>query len=173
MLRLKGARATSALWAALGCAGIVAVGSVLLYSILSHRSVSGSATVDAPASPLSAPALPAEAPPIRVEVTLAPALRMRASPAASLYVFVRDAAQGGPPLAVRRLPSRFPQTVELTSADTMIPGHGIEAGERVQVIARLSPSGEPMDESGDLSGQADYRIGRGGAVDVTIDRVTP
>lgn len=163
MLRLKGARATSALWAALGCAGIVAVGSVLLYSISIGERVSHGRR--AGIAPLLAPVLPVEAPRIRVEVTLAPAPRMRASRAASLYVFVRDGTQGGPPLAVRRLPSRFPQTVELTSADTMIPGHGIEAGEHVQVIARLSPSGEPMDESGDLSGQADYRFGRGGAVD--------
>lgn len=172
MPRPKRSRPTPALWAILGCASIVIAGPTLLYAILSHRWFGGSPALGASA-PVSSPVSGADAPPIRVEVTLAPSLRTRAAPAASLYVFVRDAARGGPALAVMRLTSRFPQTVELSSADTMIPGHSIRAGERVQVVARVSPSGDPMDEAGDLSGHADYRVGRRGAVDVVIDRVTP
>lgn len=110
---------------------------------------------------------------IRVRVKLAPALAARVPHEAPLYVFVRDPAQPGPPLAVRRLTSRFPQTVVLTSADAMIPGHVFTTGERVEVVARVAPSGNPLDARGDLSGQASYRVGRDGQVNILINRVSP
>ncbi|MGA7540052.1 MAG: hypothetical protein WBW93_14945 [Steroidobacteraceae bacterium] len=156
-------------WAALGCAAILLIGSAILYTFLSHPSARQSAG----ASPSVSPSSPAGAARVRVEVQMSPALEARAPRAASLYVFVRDPAAGGPPLAVKRLAGRLPQIVELTAADAMIAGHAIAAGERVQVVARISPSGNPMDEAGDLSGQAEYRIGHDGLVDVVIDRVTP
>src|SRR5262252_10216889 len=53
------------------------------------------------------------APSVRVNVTLAPSLASAAG-AAPLFVFVRDPAQGGPPLAVKRLESHFPQDVALS-----------------------------------------------------------
>lgn len=169
LLKPEGSGVTPALWAVLGCTGILVIGPALLYAILSRPSWSKSPGVGTRESAVSR----VDAPLIRVEVKLAPALQRRAPRAAALYVFVRDPAQGGPPLAVKRLQSRFPQTVELTAADAMIPGRRIAAGERVQVVARISASGNPMDESGDLSGQADYRIGRDDLVDVVIDHVTP
>lgn len=116
--------------------------------------------------------LAADPPAIRVTVRLAPALAGRAPPAAPLYVFVEDLRHPGPPLAVKRLVSRFPQTVELTTADAMIPGHAFAAGERVEVVARISPSGDPMDSSGDLSGRVPDRVGHGPVV-LLINHVTP
>ncbi len=110
--------------------------------------------------------------PIRVTVRLAPALAGRVPPAAPLYVFVEDPRQPGPPLAVKRLASHFPQTVELTMADAMIPGRSFTSGERVEVIARIAPSGSPMDASGDLSGKAPERVGQG-PITLLIDHVTP
>lgn len=169
LLRQTDSGLTSAWWAALGCAGIVLIGSAILYTFLGNPAASRSAGISSSASP----AFRAGAPRIRVEVRMAPALEARAPRAASLYVFVRDPAAGGPPLAVKRLPSHLPQMVELTSADAMIPNHVIADGEHVQVVARISPSGNPMDASGDLSGQADYRVGRDGLVDILIDHVTP
>jgi cytochrome c-type biogenesis protein CcmH len=110
---------------------------------------------------------------VRVHVELAPALAGKAPAAAPLYVFVRDPREAGPPLAVKRLASRFPQTVELTSADSMAPGHSFVAGERVQVVARIAPSGNPMPERGDLFGETLYRVGHDGLVNIVIDHVTP
>lgn len=114
----------------------------------------------------------AAGPSIRVYLRLAPSLAQRASPDVPLYVFVRDAKQPGPPLAVKRLASRFPQTVTLTTADSMMPGRTFSAGQRVQVVARIAPSGSPMKASGDLDGQANYRIGATAPVRILIDRVT-
>lgn len=114
----------------------------------------------------------ADTPTILVRVNLSPALAGRAPPKAPLYVFVRDPGRQGPPLAVRRLASRFPQTVELTPADSMIPGHAFTSGERVEVVARIAPSGNPIDASGDLSGRVAGRVGHG-PVMLLIDHVTP
>ena len=110
---------------------------------------------------------------IRVRLVLAPALAGRAPSAAPLYVFVRDPADPGPPLAVKRLRSHFPQTVVLRPQDTMVPGHAFTVGERVEVIARIAPSGNPLDQSGDLSGQTIYRVGHEGLAEIRIDHVTP
>jgi cytochrome c-type biogenesis protein CcmH len=111
---------------------------------------------------------------IHITVALSPKLRGASAPSdAPLYVFVQDPKDPGPPLAVKRLKLRFPQRVELTSADAMIAGHGIEPGEKVEVVARISRSGSPMAQKGDPFGEVAYRVGRDGNVDVTIDRLTP
>ena len=168
-LRPNGPGIAPAWWAAIGCAAILLVGSALLYTFLSNPSASPRAAVDSHAAQVAQ----AGGPRIRVKVEMAPALQAQAPPAAPLYVFVRDPVHGGPPLAVKRLQSQLPQLVELTAADAMIADRGITAGEQVEVIARISPSGNPMDQAGDLSGHADYRVGRDGVVDVVIDHVTP
>lgn len=146
---------------------------------IDRKLAGGAPLAAATASPASQPAprgasaAQAAAPEVRVKVELAPALRDKAPAAAPLYVFVREPNRSGPPLAVKRLESRFPQTVKLTASDSMIPGHSFAAGERVQVIARIAPSGNPLPASGDLFGETLYRIGHDGLVDIVIDHVTP
>lgn len=131
---------------------------------LDHRRSPGTPTAVATAAHAS--------PLIRVRLELASALAGRAPPTAPLYVFVRDPAQPGPPLAVKRLSSRFPQTVVLRPSDAMVPGHTFTLGERVEVVARIAPSGNPLDQRGDLSGQTPYRVGHEGLADIRIDHVT-
>ncbi len=130
------------------------------------------AAMDDRRGPAATTAHPAPAS-IQVRLQLAPALARRAPRAAPLYVFVRDTRASGPPLAVKRLESRFPQTVVLTTADAMIPGQAFTVGEQVEVFARIAPSGEPADRPGDLSGETDYRVGRDGTRRLLIDHVTP
>jgi cytochrome c-type biogenesis protein CcmH len=114
----------------------------------------------------------AGAPTVRVNVTLSPALASSAG-AAPLFVFVRDPAQGGPPLAVKRLDSRFPQSVALSPADSMVPGRAFAAGQSVQVVARIARSGSPIAVSGDPFGEVTYHVGQDGLVSLVIDRLTP
>ncbi|MGH8259386.1 MAG: c-type cytochrome biogenesis protein CcmI/CycH, partial [Steroidobacteraceae bacterium] len=102
-----------------------------------------------------------------------PGLRFARTAGAPLFVFVRDPKQPGPPLAVKRLDTHFPQNVELTTADAMIPGRAISPGEDVQIVARIARSGSPIAQKGDPFGETAYRVGRDGIVDVTIDRLTP
>lgn len=114
-----------------------------------------------------------QTPPVRVKVTLAAKLRSSALSNAPLFVLVRDPRRAGPPLAVKRLNSEFPQTVELTTADSMLPGHTFSKGQLVEVVARISESGNPVGTSGDPFGLAAHRVGDGGIVDIEIDHVTP
>jgi cytochrome c-type biogenesis protein CcmH len=110
---------------------------------------------------------------VRINVTLAPSLAQSASGSSPLFVFVRDPQRPGPPLAVKRLDSHFPQTVELTALDSMLPGRAITAGQKVQVVARIARSGNPVGASGDPFGESAYMVGRDGLINIVIDRVTP
>ena len=110
---------------------------------------------------------------VRVHIELSPELSKAAPDAAPLFVFVRDPAQPGPPLAAKRLASRFPQTVELTPADSMVPGRVFAEGQSVQVVARIARSGNPLAGSGDPFGEVAYRVGHDGLVNIVIDHVTP
>jgi cytochrome c-type biogenesis protein CcmH len=114
----------------------------------------------------------AAAPLVHVNVTLAPSLASTAG-GAPLFVFVRDPAQGGPPLAVKRLESHFPQDVALSPADSMVPGRAFSAGQSVQVVARIARSGNPVAATGDPFGEVTYQVGRDGLVSLVIDRLTP
>jgi cytochrome c-type biogenesis protein CcmH len=110
---------------------------------------------------------------VRINVSLAPTLAQSASGSSPLFVFVRDPARPGPPLAVKRLESHFPQTVELTASDSMVPGRAIVAGQKVQVVARIARSGNPVGASGDPIGESAYQVGHDGLVNIVIDHVMP
>jgi cytochrome c-type biogenesis protein CcmH len=110
---------------------------------------------------------------VRINVMLAPGLAQSATGSSPLFVFVRDPQQPGPPLAVKRLDSHFPQTVELTASDSMMPGRAIAAGQKVQVVARIARSGNPVGVSGDPFGESAYMVGHDGLINIVIDRVTP
>jgi cytochrome c-type biogenesis protein CcmH len=127
----------------------------------------------AAAASSGSPAAAANAAAVRVHIELAPELSKAAADAAPLFVFVRDPGQPGPPLAAKRLASRFPQNVELTPADSMVPGRAFAVGQKVQVVARIARSGNPMAGSGDPFGEAAYFVGRDGLVNIVIDHVTP
>ena len=109
---------------------------------------------------------------VRVNVTLAPSLTAAVG-ASPLFVFVRDPAHPGPPLAVKRLESRFPQVVSLAPSDAMIPGRAFAPGQSVQVVARIARSGNPVGASGDPLGEVTYQVGRDGLVSLVIDHLMP
>ena len=110
---------------------------------------------------------------VRVRVSAAPALAARIPAGAPLFVFVRIPGQPGPPIAVKRLQANLPQLVELTSADAMMGGRGLAAGDKVEVTARIALGGQPTATSGDPFGQLGYDVGRDGEKELVIDRLTP
>ncbi len=111
---------------------------------------------------------------VNVAVSIAPALAARITSPLSLFVLARNAA-GGPPLAVVRLTSdQLPTSVELTDANAMIAGQGLSSVRTVQIVARLSQTGNPQAATGDFYGEADYVVQPGpGSVNIVIDRVVP
>jgi cytochrome c-type biogenesis protein CcmH len=109
---------------------------------------------------------------IHLHVTLAAALAAKLPANASLFVFVRS-PDGGPPLAAKRSAASLPQDVDLSAADSMIAGRSLAPGQSVSVIARISASGSPLTQSGDLYGQIDYVAGKSGPRALQIDRLSP
>lgn len=110
---------------------------------------------------------------IDLEVSVDPAVQARIPPGAILFVAVRRAGESGPPLAARRLPATFPQGLQLTPADAMMPGRSFAAGEVVEVVARVALGGTPTAQSGDPFGTVRYHVGKDGKMTVRIDRLTP
>ena len=131
-----------------------------------------SAAPAAGAGAASGAAATAGAAQVRITVKLAATVKSGKSDA-PLFVFVRDPRAAGPPLAVKRLQAHFPQTVELSSADAMLAGHGMQVGQDVEIVARISNSGGPTARSGDPFGSVAYHVAPTGAVSIIIDRLTP
>jgi cytochrome c-type biogenesis protein CcmH len=114
-------------------------------------------------------------PPARVRVTveLGKGLNTAEFAAVPLFVLARRPGEPGPPLAVKRVAARFPQDVELTAADAMLPGRELVAGDTVEVVARLSRSGAPTASAGDPFGMIRYAVGKDARVSIIIDQITP
>jgi hypothetical protein len=56
----------------------------------------------------------------------------------------------------------------------MIPGRSLEDFETLTIVARISPSGQPTEQSGDLFGQISYRPGQDPDVQqLVIDQTVP
>jgi cytochrome c-type biogenesis protein CcmH len=109
---------------------------------------------------------------IDLELSLDPALAAQAVGKAALFVFVRG-AEGGPPLAVKRLPVTLPAHITLSAGDSMIAGNGIKPKQNVNIVARLSGGGTPTAQSGDLYGELQTVVGSKGVRNIVIGRVTP
>ncbi|HEY3645952.1 MAG TPA: c-type cytochrome biogenesis protein CcmI [Gammaproteobacteria bacterium] len=98
---------------------------------------------------------------ISVHVSLAPSLAAKATPDATVFVYVqpKDGA-GGPPLAARRFKvSDLPLDLRLSDQDAVLPGRVISAYADVVVSARISSSGTPAPRAGDLMGRAGWHTG--------------
>lgn len=119
-----------------------------------------------------AQAAEASGPTIKLNVTLgAGRSAQQLGPNAQLFIFAR-APEGGPPLAaVRRPASAVPGEFTLSAANSMIPGRTIANYPEVTVVARLSASGQPTEQPGDLFAQAVVRPAEGAAVALVIDQV--
>jgi cytochrome c-type biogenesis protein CcmH len=107
-----------------------------------------------------------------VNLSIAPALKSHLTTEAPLFVFAREPGAAGPPLAVKRLTSAAIGTrIQLSSADSMVQGRALSAGQRISITARISFSGQPLPASGDLYGELTYQVGQDGVRDLVIDQV--
>lgn len=112
-------------------------------------------------------------PSVNVNISIAPALKARVTSGAPLFVFAREPGGAGPPLAAKRLTTAAIGTqVNLSAADSMIPGRVLSSGQKVSITARISFSGQPTPADGDLYGEASYEVGSGADLNLVIDRVT-
>lgn len=118
---------------------------------------------------------PADAAPaqVQVRISVSPALKYQVNENSALFIAARDPNQPGPPFAARRLPLKFPVEVTLSAADAMLPQRRIHDGQSLEVVARISLSGQPQSTSGDPFGQVGYHVGKDGKVEIVIDRLAP
>lgn len=94
-------------------------------------------------------------------------------PQAALFIFAR-APGGGPPVAVIREPvGAVPGVFTLSDGNTMLPGTSLANFPELSLVARLSASGQPTEQSGDLYAEASYSAGTEATVELVIDRVVP
>jgi cytochrome c-type biogenesis protein CcmH len=107
-----------------------------------------------------------------VNISLAPALKARLTGAAPLFVFAAEPGVRGPPLAAKRLTTAAIGTrIQLSAADSMIPGRVLVNGRKVSITARVSFSGQPLPAAGDLYGEVIYDVGHDGTRDLVIDKI--
>ena len=91
---------------------------------------------------------------IAIALDIDPAIADLVSPNALLFVFARDAGAGGPPIAVKRLRvGSFPRTISLSNANAMVAGRKLENAKSLEIVARISATGNAIQASGDLYGQ--------------------
>ena len=87
-----------------------------------------------------------------------------------LFIIARDPA-GGPPVAVtRHNASALPGEFKLTDGDAMLAGRSLSQFPELEVVARLSLSGEPIAKSGDWFASAITKPG-GPPLQLLIDQV--
>ena len=138
----------------------------------------------ASAAPDAAPSLPPGHPPIapgaaagpssdrataHVSGTVQLSPKLSARPGDVLYLIAK---QGPATLAVRRIEKpAFPLDFELTGEDAMVSGVPFEG--RVDLVARLSRTGDAIPASGDLEGVTKRVAVPASGVGITIDTTRP
>ena len=107
-------------------------------------------------------------------VTLAAALRDKAAPGDTVFIFARAAEGPRMPLALLRVAVKdLPKSFALDDSMAVSPQFKLSNFKEVVVGARISKSGNAMPNSGDLEGlSAPVPLGKGDAK-VVIDRVIP
>jgi cytochrome c-type biogenesis protein CcmH len=103
-------------------------------------------------------------------VTLSAELRSKVAPEDSVIIFARPADGSRMPLALTRAQAKdLPKTFSLDDSMAMSPEFSLSKFDQVIVGARVSKSGSPMPQKGDLEGLSKpVKVGRGD-VAVTID----
>ncbi|WP_345779027.1 tetratricopeptide repeat protein [Lysobacter sp. S4-A87] len=111
---------------------------------------------------------------LKVKVTLAPALAAKLPANASLFVIARQ--PGGPPMpvAVEKLAAaNFPVEVTLDDGDSPMPTMKLSQLDRVEVLARVSSSGNAIPQAGDFEAMAKPAGKDAGTIELLIDQVRP
>jgi cytochrome c-type biogenesis protein CcmH len=141
-------------------------GSDVAKAVAEQIAVADARAGGAPAGAASSAAVPApQGAALRVQVALAPALKDKLATGDVLFIYAR--ADKGPPmpLAVARLDAgQLPASVTLTDAMAMTPAMKLSSVTHVFVGARISHSGQPIAQAGDLEGDAGV---------VAVDNKTP
>ncbi|MFZ3175999.1 MAG: c-type cytochrome biogenesis protein CcmI, partial [Thiobacillus sp.] len=124
-----------------------------------------------PAADRTAPIAPGAT--IRGSVDVAPALKSGLADTDVLFLFARSGPGGPPVAAIRASAGQLPLEFVLDDSTAMNPGNTLSQHKQVTLVARLSKSGNPMAQPGDLEGAvANVKVGATG-VKIMIDQTRP
>ena len=131
------------------------------------------AAVLRPLPPAPDAGTPDDGPALAVTITVAPELAAALPPGATLFVFARPVDGAGPPVAAERVAAAtFPAEVALSDADSLMPTAKLSQLDRVEVVARLSASGDAAAATGDLeSAPQVIAVEAGAKIALTLDRI--
>lgn len=127
---------------------------------------------------VSAPGLVAQTPAatgagVSLQITIAPALAEKIPGDAILFVFAKRVQ--GPPMpvaAIRRSAAELPLQVVMNDSHMLTPGGRMSDFKQLLIGARISMSGQPMAQSGDLQSKEQLIVpGDSPVVDLLIDEV--
>jgi cytochrome c-type biogenesis protein CcmH len=109
---------------------------------------------------------------VKGTVALAAKIKAQAAPDDTVFIFAR-AVEGPPmPLAVQRVKVReLPVSFSLDDSMAMAPGMSLSAHPRVVVVARVSRTGSPAAQPGDLQGASAPVANDASGIAVVIDSV--
>jgi len=111
---------------------------------------------------------------ISINITLAASARESLDADATVFIIARDPAQPAPPIAVtRRVVSELPVRVTLSDADSMIPGRSISGFENIEIIVRVSASGQPSAQTGDWFASQTIDTTKVSDIELNIDQQVP
>ena len=110
---------------------------------------------------------------IRGSLEITPELKGKLAQNDVIFLFARP-IQGGPPVAAVRGPAiRLPMDFELSDRLAMNPDNLLSQHKEVVLVARVSKSGGPMAQPGDLEGSVSgVKVGASG-VTIVIDKLVP
>ena len=110
---------------------------------------------------------------IKGRIDIAPALKSRLAESDVIFLFARPGQSGPPVAAIRASAGQLPLEFELDDSSAMSPGNTLSQHKQVMLVARVSKSGNPMAQPGDLEGTvAAVKVGATG-VKIMIDQTRP
>ena len=125
--------------------------------------------------PVSAPKPSAATKALQVEISLSPELQSKAKPNDLVFIYAK--AMSGPPMplaAARKKVSDLPLSIRLDDSMAMMPQMKLSGFDEVSVGARVSLSGNPTAQAGDLEGEIrSVTPGQPEVVQVVINSVHP
>jgi cytochrome c-type biogenesis protein CcmH len=113
---------------------------------------------------------------IPVRITVKPELAERIRPGAAVFLIARTPGASGPPLAVvRRDAATLPLEVEISDADSMVPGRSMTGLAQINLTARVANDGEALAASGDVFGETVWSAAGQGEVrlQILMDQIVP
>lgn len=128
------------------------------------------------ATPMAAPQAASQSAPVASvagSVTVTPALRSRVGAQSITYLIAREGESGPPVAAARVTGGSFPLQFRLDDSMAMNPANTLSKHKQVVLLARVSVSGNPIAQPGDLEGRlVGVAVGTQD-VQLVIDRVLP